>query len=286
MFNIIEPGQQLLITGDPMNDRVRQVLLLLSLFSARGKLALRFLLETMREFVAVLDAGPAHTQAIIHFGELPRHVVEAVHAATSRLEIHHVELLVQKSVKADLPYLEPLVHMFEHLGAHILNGILSIFVEPEELTHLLGGLGLRVEIHLCVLLQFLPGLVLVFSPVGLLLVLEKSWFFLFHFLLLPRGFGVEFLLGRSLFGDLLLENVEVGEVDVVVGLLVHDSLSLLVFVPLQLFGGLGHLGQGLLLLLLLGVSGLLIFIEVDLHLSRGLLLGLRLLRGLGLLVCH
>ena len=77
-----------------MDDGVGHVFLVLRRFLAGGELLFGLLLDRMGKLLAVLDSLSADLQASVHLGKFPRRVVEAVHAAPRRLEVHHVEFFV------------------------------------------------------------------------------------------------------------------------------------------------------------------------------------------------
>ena len=77
-----------------MDDGVGHVFLVLRRFLAGGELLFGLLLDRVGKLLAVFDSLSTDLQTSVYFGELPRRVVEAVHAAPRRLEVHHVELFV------------------------------------------------------------------------------------------------------------------------------------------------------------------------------------------------
>lgn len=162
--------------------------------------------------MAVLDSRPADLQTVLHLLDCAIGVVKAMHRAPGWLVIQSVEFFVQKCKPRYLSSFQSLVQVSKHLSRHVVDSLL-VFVDSEELSHLLLSLIVGIEIHLSLLLQLLPRFVLVLFPVGLLLVSEKGRFrffmgFLF-FGLIDLELQFSFLLNRSF----LFKQVEVRKVD-------------------------------------------------------------------------
>ena len=81
-----------------------------------------------------------------------------MHAASCTLVVHDVEFLVEEGVEADLSVFEALVQVLEHLLVHVVHRVLPLLAQLEKITEFFLGFGLRVEIHLQLLLQVLPSL--------------------------------------------------------------------------------------------------------------------------------
>ena len=120
---------------------------------------------------------------------------------------------------------------FKHLVVHVLDCGFSLG-DLEELSQLLVGLGVRVEVHLGVLLQLFVGFVLLLSPCefafGQLLIhfLKESRLSRLYLPLMRSHLPLELLLRLLPFRLLLLKDVEKAE-----------TLILIRFLPLLRFFG-------------------------------------------------
>ena len=75
-----------------------------------------------------------------------------MHTTPRTLVVHDVELLVQEGEETYLSILQALVEVLEDLLVHVVHSVLSILTEAEEVTQLLLRLGIRVKIHVQLLL--------------------------------------------------------------------------------------------------------------------------------------
>lgn len=195
-----------------MGDWVSQIFLVLSLSRAGLQLFFGILLQCVRELMAVLDASSTHLQTVADLFYSVACVIEAVHWAFGWLVIQSVELFVQKREPCYLSRLKSLVQVSEHLSRHIVHSLL-VLVDSEKFTHLLVSFVVWVEVHLRLFLQLLPGLILIFFPVSLLLVPEKGWFgFFIGFLFLCLR-DLELQFPFFLDSSFLLKKVEVWKVN-------------------------------------------------------------------------
>ena len=184
------------------------------------KVILCFLLLLKSEVFAAVDPFSAYLQAFGHIRDGNRLILKAVVAAPRALEVHNVELLVQKSIESELPAPESLANFLKHLIVHIIESI-GVFADLEELPQLLLRLVLGVEVHLQLLLQLLPPLVLLLLPVSHFRLLlshifrvlpEQCRLVLVQSVLLSLLLLVELVPRLTLMLGLLLEELEEGEV--------------------------------------------------------------------------
>lgn len=115
--------------------------------------------------------------------------------------------------------------MLEYLLVHVLDGALVVFfVQPEEVSQFFLALGLRVKVHVQLLLQTLPGLnILCFLAHPLVTIIKcliralrfiatrpkESRFVSVIFFLLLRLVLVKLLLRLLMLSHLLVKDVEV-----------------------------------------------------------------------------
>lgn len=99
-----------------MNDWISQIFLFLGVFCTRLKFLLSLFLLLVCKLMAVLDPMSTHLQTTIHFWQLTRVVIEAVHRAARCFKIHSVKLFVQKSVETNLSHSKSLMKRLEHFG--------------------------------------------------------------------------------------------------------------------------------------------------------------------------
>jgi len=170
-----------------------------------------------------------------------------VHAAARTLVVHDVEFLVEESVEADLPVLQPPVEVLKYLLVHVINSIFALLAETEEVLQLLLRLALGVKVDLQLLLQILPslcvlgllahlsGLRVIELVVGafrfLLLLAEHGRTVRIGLLLLLLLSIVEFLLRLLVLAHLLFKDVKVPKVGVLQGPLLDIKFLLLSAIP-------------------------------------------------------
>ena len=105
--------------------------------------------------------------------------------------------------------------MLEHLLIHIINHTFILW-DLEVLSQLIMGLTVWVKVHLGVLLQLLPRLVLLLAPAGRLLrsLLEEGRLGALNLLLLKHLLSTKFVHSHPFFVDLLFIEVQVVKCDV------------------------------------------------------------------------
>ena len=105
--------------------------------------------------------------------------------------------------------------MLEHLLIHIINHTFILW-DLEVLSQLIMGLTVWVKVHLGVLLQLLPRLVLLLAPAGRLLrsLLEEGRLSALNLLLLKHLLSTKFVHSHPFFVDLLFIEVQVVKCDV------------------------------------------------------------------------
>ena len=184
---------------------------------------------------------------MVDLGDRSLYGVEAVHAAARTLVVHDVEFLVEESVEADLPVLQPPVEVLKYLLVHVINSIFALLAETEEVLQLLLRLALGVKVDLQLLLQILPslcvlgllahlsGLRVIELVVGafrfLLLLAEHGRTVRIGLLLLLLLSIVEFLLRLLVLAHLLFKDVKVPKVGVLQGPLLDIKFLLLSAIP-------------------------------------------------------
>lgn len=99
-----------------------------------------------------------------------------------------------------------LVKVFEYFIGHVIDWAL-VFVKFKKVAELFGRLFVGVKVHVCLGLEFLPGLVLFLAPGGFFFVLEKGWLVLLNFFLLTCILDSELLLCHTVLSNLLLKKV-------------------------------------------------------------------------------
>ena len=84
LFHCIEAEDELLVAGDPVNDRIGHVLEILGLLLADLDICLGLFLQLQGELAAPRDALATQLEALVRLLERPGlRMVEAVHAAAS-----------------------------------------------------------------------------------------------------------------------------------------------------------------------------------------------------------
>ena len=98
--------------------------------------------------------------------------------------------------------------MLKHLLIHIINHTFILW-DLEVLPQLLVGLTVGVKVHLGVLLQLLPRLVLLLAPALRLLgpLLEEGWLLTLNLLFLKHLLSAKFVHSHPFFVDLLFIEV-------------------------------------------------------------------------------
>ncbi len=158
-----------------------------------------------------------------------------MHAATSALKVHYVELLVQEGVKSVWTHLETLGWWLKHFLVHVWHGILRVR-DFEKLTKLFVGFLLRVKVHLCWFLQFLVRFMFHLSPshffllLFLMLFLEKSWPTCVYSLCLSFLFFLKLMEGLFAFFLLSLEDIKIAKVLALSNFVALKNFSFLSFV--------------------------------------------------------
>ena len=128
LLHRIETKNELFVARDPVNDRVGHVLKVLCLFLTHLDICLGLLLQTQGELTAPSDTLATELEALVRLLERSRlRVVEAVHAAASRLVVHDVEFLVKECIEPDLALFHPLVQVLEDLLIHVGHGVFVVF---------------------------------------------------------------------------------------------------------------------------------------------------------------
>jgi hypothetical protein len=191
--------------------RIRQVLLVLRLLRTNLQLLICWLLQTVSKVVTVLDPWPAQRETWIDLLQPALVVVEAVHRAAGWLEVHRVELLVQKRIEVYLAVFQALFKTFEHLRVHVFESVATFFVQIKEFAHFIWRLLIWVKIHVSLLLQFLPSLKFILLPRLLPLLLEESRLLLVKFIILCSLCLMELLHGFSVLSRLPLIQVQIRE---------------------------------------------------------------------------
>ena len=163
-----------------------------------------------------------------------------MHAAPGALEVHYVELFVQKCVEFIRSCFHACRCSFKHLLIHIFD--LSFFLRDfEEFSQLLMCCLIGIKVHLIRFLEFLVRLEFLLSPselsLGFLLVcsLEEGGFAGVEPSIMSLLISLELLLGFFTLALLLLENVEVAEIcrlarlTFLIYFTLHSGISLLLF---------------------------------------------------------
>ena len=171
----------------------------------------------MRVISTFGDTRPARDQTLLNLWKRLGRGVEAVHAAPGTLEVHYVELFVQKCVEFIRSCFHACGCTFKHLFIHIFDLTFS-FRDFKEFSQLLMCCLIGIKVHLSLFLKLLVRLVFLLSPselsLGFLLVgtLEESWFAGVEPSIMSLLISLELLLGLFTLALLLLENVEVAEI--------------------------------------------------------------------------
>ncbi len=98
------------------------------------------------------------------------------------------------------------VKVFEYFISHVIDWAF-VFVKFKKVAELLGRLFIGVKVHVCLGLEFLPGLVLFLAPSGFFFVLKKGWLVLLNFFFLTGILDSELLLSHTVLSNLLLKKV-------------------------------------------------------------------------------
>ena len=116
-----------------MDYGISHVFLILCRFLADRQFLLSLLLNIVSELLTVFYALATHLETTIHFWKFALGVVETVHAAARRFEVHRVEFFVQESVKWHLSVSQTLVQVFKDFLAHVIYWVFGL-IKSEELS--------------------------------------------------------------------------------------------------------------------------------------------------------
>ena len=104
----------------------------------------------------------------------------------------------------------------KHLVIHVLHSRFS-FRYLEEISEFIMRLCVRVEVHLCILLQLFVSLMFFLSPCEftlrklLIYLLKECWLSRFNFILMRAHLPLKLLLSLFSFGLFLLKDVKKSE---------------------------------------------------------------------------
>ncbi len=159
LFHGIKPEYKFFIARDPVNNRICHVLEIFGLLLAHFNIYLSLFLKPKSELSATCNPLPAELEALVRLLKgLSLRVIKAVHTTAGRFVVHYVELLIEESEESNLPILHALVKVLKYLLVHMCNSVFVIFfAKLEEVSQLLLTFGLRIKVHVKLLLEILPS---------------------------------------------------------------------------------------------------------------------------------